>query len=210
MRGAGGSLRLARLHRPNRLLRTEGAQAMKEIKTRDPSFELAGFLRGLQKDIPKAWHDASSSRLLCTLAQPLSVPPLQIIQAYLKGDVELLKAHCSKEMVERLSGIIAALKAQGHIPDPTILYTSDVQLVDVKFLENEPIVVVQFACQQLDCVRDSFGNVVEGAADRIQQVHYAWALQQEEHGFVDEATGKWRPPRWQLREMLIRGAVPLI
>lgn len=29
------------------------------------------------------------------------------------------------------------------MPDPTILDTSEVELVDVKFLEEEPIVVVQ-------------------------------------------------------------------
>jgi mitochondrial import inner membrane translocase subunit TIM44 len=132
-----------------------------------------------------------------------------VIGGYLRGEVELLQEFCSPEMVERLTGIIAALKAQGQTPDPTILHTSEVQLVDVKFLEGEPIVVVQFACQQINCVRDSFGNVVEGAADEIQQVHYAWALQQEAHGLVDER-GQWRPPRWQLREMLIRGAVPLL
>lgn len=29
------------------------------------------------------------------------------------------------------------------MPDPTILDTSEVELVDVKFLEEEPVVVVQ-------------------------------------------------------------------
>ena len=32
---------------------------------------------------------------------------------------------------------------QGLVPDPTILDTSEVELVDVKFLEEEPVVVVQ-------------------------------------------------------------------
>lgn len=77
-------------------------------------------------------------------------------------------------------------------------------------LRSEPICVVSFACQQINCVRDSFGNVVEGRADEIHQVHYAWALQQEVHGAPDPLTGAWRPPRWQLREMLIRGSMPLL
>ena len=36
------------------------------------------------------------------------------------------------------------------------------------------------------------------------RVYYYWALQQEATGYVGE-DGKYHPPRWQLREMLIRG-----
>ena len=49
-----------------------------------------------------------------------------------------------------------------------------------------------------------FGNVVEGAADDVQRVYYYWALQQDAVGFVG-ADGKVYPPRWQLREMMVRG-----
>lgn len=37
----------------------------------------------------------------------------------------------------------AAPTTQGLVADPTLLDTSDVELVDVKFLEEEPILVVQ-------------------------------------------------------------------
>ena len=35
--------------------------------------------------------------------------------------------------------------------EKTILDTSEVELVDLKFLEDQPIVVVQFNCQQINC-----------------------------------------------------------
>lgn len=35
------------------------------------------------------------------------------------------------------------------MPDPSLLDTSEVELVDIKVLEEEPIVVVQFTCQQV-------------------------------------------------------------
>jgi hypothetical protein len=44
-----------------------------------------------------------------------------------------------------------------------------VELVDMKFLDDQPILVVQFTCQQINCTRDSFGNVVEGAPDEVKQ-----------------------------------------
>ena len=36
------------------------------------------------------------------------------------------------------------------------------------------------------------------------RVYYYWALVQDKQGYVGE-DGKYHPPRWQLREMLIRG-----
>ena len=71
---------------------------------------------------------------------------------------------------------------QGLTTDPTILDVSDVELVDLKFVENNPVVVVQFNCQQINCSRDRFGNVVEGGPQQVQRVYYYWALQQEDAG----------------------------
>ena len=45
-------------------------------------------------------------------------------------------------------------------------------------MDTDPFVICQFHCQQLKCVRDKFGNVVEGGADTIQRVYYFWGLQQ--------------------------------
>ena len=116
----------------------------------------------------------------------------------------MIREHCSPEMIERLTGIIAAQKAAGLVPDPTLLDTSDVELVDLKMLEGSPVVVAQFTCQQINCTRDGYGNVVEGAPDEVHRVYYYWALQQEAAGYVG-TDGRSHPPRWQLREMLIRG-----
>ena len=55
------------------------------------------------------------------------------------------------------------LPPQGLFADATLLDVSEVELADVKFLETDPVVVVQFHCQQINCTRDKFGNVVEGA-----------------------------------------------
>lgn len=72
----------------NMFAETEPALALKEIRSRDPSFDMVKFLYNLKVDVPV------------------------VIQAYLRGQVDTLKEHCSKDMVERLSGIIAAQTAQ--------------------------------------------------------------------------------------------------
>ena len=71
---------------------------------------------------------------------------------------------------------------QGLTTDSTILDVSDVELVDLKFVDNNPVVVVQFTCQQINCTRDRFGNTVEGGPQDVQRVYYYWALQQDDAG----------------------------
>ena len=159
---------------------SEAQMASREIRTRDPNFDMVEFLRGLKDDVPI------------------------VIQGYLNGNEDVITEYCSSEMIERLTGIIKAQKEAGLVPDPTLLDTSDVELVDLKMLDDSPIVVVQFTCQQINCTRDTHGNVVEGGPEDVQRVYYYWALQQGETGFVG-VDGKHHPPRWHLREMLIRG-----
>lgn len=72
----------------NMFAETEPALALKEIRSRDPNFDMVKFLYNLKVDVPV------------------------VIQAYLRGQVDTLREHCSKDMVERLSGIIAAQTAQ--------------------------------------------------------------------------------------------------
>lgn len=67
---------------------------------------------------------------------------------------------------------------QGLWEDPTILFVSDVEVVETRMMEGDPFLVAQFHCQQLKCTRDAYGNVVEGASDTIQRVYYFWGLQQ--------------------------------
>jgi hypothetical protein len=47
------------------------------------------------------------------------------------------------------------LLAQGLFSDSTILDMSEVELVDLKFLDDDPIIVAQFNCQQVTCWRPS-------------------------------------------------------
>lgn len=158
----------------------EAASALREIRARDPRFDMVEFLRHLRNDVPL------------------------IIRAYLSGDEDIIKEHCSPEMIERLTGIMKAQAAAGLVSDPTLLDSSEVELVDIKMLDSSPVIVTQFTCQQINCTRDLHGNVVEGAPDEVHRVYYYWALQQEATGYVGE-DGAHHPPRWQLREMMIRG-----
>ena len=57
---------------------------------------------------------------------------------------------------------------------------------------------------QINCTRDTHGNVVEGGEEDVQRIYYYWALEMEAQPYVGE-DDKVHPPRWRLREMLVRG-----
>ena len=91
---------------------TEMAQALREIRMREPRFDMVLFLRSLKADVPT------------------------IIKAYLLGDLPVLKEHCSKQLLERFSGIIAAQKKEvclltcmsfGTMLSPVCLASADLQ-----------------------------------------------------------------------------------
>lgn len=71
----------------------EMASALREIRARDPRFDMVLFLRRLKKDVPV------------------------IIKGSLDGNALLLKEHCAPEMVERFTGIFAAQQAQARTPN---------------------------------------------------------------------------------------------
>ncbi len=66
----------------------EAARALREIRARDPDFDMVSFLVSVRADV------------------------VTVIQAYLGGDGEVLAQYCSPEMVERLMGIVRAMQAQ--------------------------------------------------------------------------------------------------
>ena len=72
-------------------------------------------------------------------------------------------------------------------------------------LDNAPMIVLQFSCQQINCVRNKDGEIVEGAEDDIQSVHYLWAMQLEDVEYTHSDGRKYTAPTWQLREMVLRG-----
>ena len=159
---------------------TEAGKAYREVRQRDPGFNLPDFLQQVQRDVPV------------------------VMNAYLEGDLETLKKHVSSEMAERMGGQIAALQAQGQQMDRNILDVGEVELVEAKVFDGSPMIIVRFTMQQINCVRDKYGNVTEGAADDIQSVYYIWALHQEAHGSFVKG-GEYLPPRWTLREMMVAG-----
>ena len=128
-----------------------------------------------------------------------------LLGAYLRGDEELLRsARVAPELLERLRGMFAVWAAEGEHMDPNVIDVSDVKLVEIKFVGDTPTAVIYFTAQQINCVRDARGQVVEGAPDDVQSVYWAWAVEQVQPG-SDDAEPDATAARWRLRDMMLRG-----
>mmetsp|Transcript_4782 Transcript_4782/g.6638 ORF Transcript_4782/g.6638 Transcript_4782/m.6638 type:complete len:393 (-) Transcript_4782:406-1584(-) len=135
---------------------TEMGSVLREIREKDEEFRIYDFIKEMEEDyIPK------------------------ILSAYLSSDLEKLKELCTDEAVEVLTASIKEQQKEGIQMDPSILDIGDVELTTAKFLQDDPVLIISFSAQQINCVRNKAGEVIEGSENDIRAVYYVWALVRE-------------------------------
>ncbi|KAJ8901180.1 hypothetical protein NDN08_007030 [Rhodosorus marinus] len=135
---------------------TEMGSVLREIREKDEEFRIYDFIKEMEEDyIPK------------------------ILSAYLSSDLEKLKELCTDEAVEVLTASIKEQQKEGIQMDPSILDIGEVELTTAKFLQDDPVLIISFSAQQINCVRNKAGDVIEGSENDIRAVYYVWALVRE-------------------------------
>ena len=64
----------------------------------------------------------------------------------------------------------------GYKMDCHVLDVDNLDLLMGKVVEQGPILVINFTAQQIMCVRNAAGGVVEGDPEKILRVTYVWVL----------------------------------
>lgn len=64
----------------------------------------------------------------------------------------------------------------GYMFDSCVLDIDHLDLVMGKMMEQGPVLVITFTSQQILCVRDKSGKVVEGDPEKVMRVAYVWVL----------------------------------
>jgi len=124
----------------------------------------------------------------------------EVISAYLKGDLEVLRANCRDQAYAILSSSVHERQTRQIRMDPRILHMSEPELESVRIINGQPTPIVSFETHQLYCLRNALTNKVEeGDEDDIRCFYYLWALQPNE---VSDA-----PQKWQVTELAIRGVM---
>lgn len=154
---------------------TDTAAATRELRRLDPSFSL------------EVWRDGVSEEL-CP----------QFVKHFIRGDAMQLKPHLSEGLFSRLSHEIRLRKEEGLVyDDAQITDCEKVEIIAVQVEEQRsPILVVQFMTQQVNCVRNREGDVVEGSPSDVRAYFYVMAFQREYDDQSHELA--WRVVDFQL------------
>jgi len=150
---------------------TETAQVMRLMKAIDPTFNRENFERELREYI---------------------VP--ELVDAYLSADQESLRAWCGEATYNVLWATMEHYLKQGFISDSKILDIRQVDIQDVKLLENDvPVFIISFATQEMLLFRNAkTGEVVVGSEDRVEQCTYVAVLTRVVEELDNELTGGWK------------------
>ncbi|KAJ7385416.1 Mitochondrial import inner membrane translocase subunit TIM44 [Desmophyllum pertusum] len=132
---------------------SDTAKTMAEISRIDPQFNKDSFLKECEFEIIPA-----------------------VLEAFLKGDLEILKDWCHEPAYNVLAAQIEQTKQLGQRLEAKILDVRDVDVAMAKVMEQGPVLVLTFMVQQIMILRDAVGNVIEGGEDNIENVSYVWAL----------------------------------
>lgn len=133
--------------------RTELSETLTEIVKMDPTFEKEQFLKDCESDI---------------------IP--NILEAISRGDLEILEDWCYEASFNVLAAPIRQVRSMGLILDSRVLDIDSLDLVMGKMMEQGPVLIITFNSQQIVCVRNREGKVVEGSEDKVMRVTYAWVL----------------------------------
>ncbi|KAL2915909.1 protein translocase subunit [Polyrhizophydium stewartii] len=137
-----------------RVEETEYARTVRALKQVDPSFTVESFLKE---------------------ATQYTIP--ELMEAFIKSDVETLKEWCSEAAMAKLSAGFESQRRQGLISDSKLL---DIRNVDVRQLtllnEEVPIVLVGFTTQEILLFRNAKGEIAVGRDDAILTASYAMAF----------------------------------
>ncbi|CEG84503.1 hypothetical protein RMATCC62417_18297 [Rhizopus microsporus] len=96
----------------------------------------------------------------------------ELMEAYLKGDVDTLKLWCSEATYNVLTAVIQAQVQQGLISDCKIQDLRDIELVAAKILENDvPVLVLSFRTQEIIVFRNARTDKVRQDIQALQ-----WAI----------------------------------
>ena len=85
----------------------------------------------------------------------------QIIKAHLAGNTSALKPWLGEAVYNKLAADIRTRKHDGIVFDTNILDIDENQIL-VRFLENNaPVIVVVYMVQQINCIRNRKGEIIE-------------------------------------------------
>ncbi|ESO87597.1 hypothetical protein LOTGIDRAFT_127623 [Lottia gigantea] len=151
--------------------KTEMSEVLTEICKVDPKFDIHKFIKMCEVDI---------------------IP--NILEAMIRGDLEILKDWCHEAPYNVLSQPITMARQAGLVYDSKILDLEDVDVITGKLMEQGPVLIINFHTMQIRLLRNSKGEIKEGDPKKVLKVTSVWALCRDQEELDPRAA-------WKLMDM---------
>jgi import inner membrane translocase subunit TIM44 len=150
----------------------ETAMVIKKFREMDPSFQIEPFLREMREYI---------------------LP--EVLDAYVKGDVETLKLWLSAAQFQVYSALMHQYTTAGLKSDGRILDIRHVDILSARLLEpgEVPVFIITCRTQEVHVYRHKkSGELAAGMEDRVQLVTYAIGVTRTPEDVNNPETRGWR------------------
>lgn len=150
----------------------ETAMVIKKFREIDPNFQLEPFLTEMREYI---------------------LP--EVLDAYVKGDVETLKLWLSAAQYQVYAALMQQYKTAGLVSDGRILDIRHVDILSARMLEpgEIPVFIITCRTQEVHVYKQAkTGDLAAGQDDRVQQVTYAIGVTRVPEDVNNPETRGWR------------------
>lgn len=150
----------------------ETAQVIKKFREMDPTFQVEPFLEEMRTYI---------------------LP--EVLEAYVKGDVETLKLWLSAAQYSVYAALMAQYTTAGMKSDGNILDIRNVEILNARMLDpgEIPVFVLMARTQEVHVFRNKkTGELAAGTEDKVQQVTYAIGVTRIPEEVANKETRGWK------------------
>lgn len=114
-----------------------------------------------------------------------------ILTAFSEGDVKSLRSLLTPEVFKTFSGAIEARTSAGEMLESQLITIRSAEIDETRVDESTVFVTVRFVSEQVSCLRDRDGNVIDGDEAHVLTLTDLWTFSR---------TVRSRDPNWFLAE----------
>lgn len=101
-----------------------------------------------------------------------------ILSAFSKGDAKTLSKLVSGDLLAKFEEVIQFRKSQGITSETDLIGFVETEVESVKFVENDKVnLVVKFVSEQVNLLKDSKGDIIEGDENYVQTISDVWTFE---------------------------------
>ena len=114
-----------------------------------------------------------------------------ILTAFSDGDVKSLRSLLTPDVFKTFSGAIDARNAAGETLESQLITIRNAEIDDTRVDDSTVFVTIRFVSEQVSCLRDKDGNVIDGDEAHVLTLTDLWTFSRN---------ARSRDPNWFLAE----------